>query len=71
MTLCCSLPTAPARRLEGEAAARFEESAVGVCADLARAIAADAEGASHLIRIDVEWRSELRGSTANSENHRR
>ena len=40
--------------LEGEAAARFEESAVGVCADLARAIAADAEGASHLIRIDVD-----------------
>jgi glutamate N-acetyltransferase/amino-acid N-acetyltransferase len=40
--------------LEGDAAARFEESAISVCADLARAIAADAEGASHLIRIEVE-----------------
>jgi glutamate N-acetyltransferase/amino-acid N-acetyltransferase len=39
--------------LEGDVAARFEESAISVCADLARAIAADAEGASHLIRIEV------------------
>jgi glutamate N-acetyltransferase/amino-acid N-acetyltransferase len=44
----------PGRPLEGEAAARFEESTLGVCADLARAIAADAEGASHIIRIDVD-----------------
>lgn len=34
--------------------AAFEESAIGVCADLARAIAQDAEGASHLITIEVE-----------------
>lgn len=32
----------------------FEEAAISVCSDLARAIAADAEGASHLVRIDVE-----------------
>jgi glutamate N-acetyltransferase / amino-acid N-acetyltransferase len=40
--------------IEGDAAARFEESAISACADLARAIAADAEGASHLIRIEIE-----------------
>jgi glutamate N-acetyltransferase/amino-acid N-acetyltransferase len=40
--------------LDSNTAARFEESAISVCADLARAIAADAEGASHLIRIEVE-----------------
>jgi glutamate N-acetyltransferase/amino-acid N-acetyltransferase len=40
--------------LEGDAAARFEEHAISVCAKLARAIAADAEGASHVIRIEVE-----------------
>ena len=41
-------------KLTGAALRRFEESATSVCADLARAIAADAEGASHLITIDVE-----------------
>jgi glutamate N-acetyltransferase/amino-acid N-acetyltransferase len=41
-------------RLEGEALGRFDAAAVGVCADLARAIAADAEGATHLVKIDVE-----------------
>ncbi len=40
--------------LEGSALAAFERAASGVCADLARAIAADAEGASHLITIQVE-----------------
>jgi glutamate N-acetyltransferase/amino-acid N-acetyltransferase len=41
-------------RLEGEALARFGSTAVAVCADLARAIAADAEGASHFVTIEVE-----------------
>jgi glutamate N-acetyltransferase/amino-acid N-acetyltransferase len=38
----------------GEALARFEAAATDVCADLAWAIVADAEGASHLITIEVE-----------------
>ena len=33
---------------------QFERAATEVCADLARAIAADAEGATHLITIEVE-----------------
>lgn len=41
-------------RLEGEALGRFGSAVTAVCADLARAIAADAEGASHLVTIDVE-----------------
>src|SRR5262249_7127946 len=32
---------------------RFGEAVTAVCADLARAMAADAEGASHLVTIDV------------------
>jgi glutamate N-acetyltransferase/amino-acid N-acetyltransferase len=40
--------------LGGEALARFEAAATEVCADLAWAIVADAEGASHLITIEVE-----------------
>jgi glutamate N-acetyltransferase/amino-acid N-acetyltransferase len=32
---------------------RFNEAAVGICSELAQAIAADAEGATHLVRIDV------------------
>jgi glutamate N-acetyltransferase/amino-acid N-acetyltransferase len=40
--------------LTGEARARVEDAATGVCTDLARAIAADAEGASHLITLTVE-----------------
>lgn len=40
--------------LQGEALDRFDRAATAVCADLARAIAADAEGAAHLITIDVE-----------------
>jgi glutamate N-acetyltransferase/amino-acid N-acetyltransferase len=34
--------------------ATFEAAAISVCADLARAIAADAEGATHLITVEVE-----------------
>jgi glutamate N-acetyltransferase/amino-acid N-acetyltransferase len=41
-------------RLGGAALARFEAEATAVCADLARDIAADAEGATHLITLDVE-----------------
>jgi glutamate N-acetyltransferase/amino-acid N-acetyltransferase len=39
---------------QAEALARFEAAAADICADLARAIAGDAEGATHLITIDVE-----------------
>lgn len=41
-------------KLKGEALATYDEAVTSVCADLARAIAADAEGASHLITIQVE-----------------
>jgi glutamate N-acetyltransferase/amino-acid N-acetyltransferase len=40
--------------LEGEARNAFDVAATEVCAELARAIAADSEGASHLITIEVE-----------------
>ena len=40
--------------LSSDALGRFAEAATAVCADLACAMAADAEGASHLVRIDVE-----------------
>jgi glutamate N-acetyltransferase/amino-acid N-acetyltransferase len=40
--------------LGGESLARFTEAGTAVCADLAKAIAADAEGATHLIKIEVE-----------------
>jgi glutamate N-acetyltransferase/amino-acid N-acetyltransferase len=40
--------------LSGAALARFHAAATEVCADLAKAIAADAEGATHLITITVE-----------------
>jgi glutamate N-acetyltransferase/amino-acid N-acetyltransferase len=40
--------------LQGEALARFGAAVTGVCAELARAIAADAEGATHLVVIEVE-----------------
>jgi glutamate N-acetyltransferase/amino-acid N-acetyltransferase len=42
------------RPLDGDDLKRFNETAIEVCAELARAIAADAEGASHLITIEVE-----------------
>jgi glutamate N-acetyltransferase/amino-acid N-acetyltransferase len=41
-------------RLEGDALARFEAAVTDVCADLARAIAGDAEGATHLVTLEVE-----------------
>lgn len=40
--------------LSGKDLAAFEAAATSVCAELARAIAADAEGATHLITIEVE-----------------
>jgi glutamate N-acetyltransferase/amino-acid N-acetyltransferase len=40
--------------LRGEGLARFGAAVTGVCAELARSIAADAEGASHLVTIEVE-----------------
>jgi glutamate N-acetyltransferase/amino-acid N-acetyltransferase len=40
--------------LRGESLARFGSAATDVCAVLAQAIAADAEGATHLITIEVE-----------------
>lgn len=40
--------------LASEQLARFEAAVTEVCADLARAIAADAEGATHLVTISVE-----------------
>jgi glutamate N-acetyltransferase / amino-acid N-acetyltransferase len=41
-------------KLKGEALGNFAQAATAVCADLARAIAADAEGATHLVTIEVE-----------------
>jgi glutamate N-acetyltransferase/amino-acid N-acetyltransferase len=41
-------------KLKGPALEQFRQAAIGVCADLARDMAADAEGASHLVTIDVE-----------------
>ena len=42
------------RPLRGEGLTRFGAAVTGVCAELARSIAADAEGASHLVTIEVE-----------------
>ena len=41
-------------KLTGGALDQFRRGVIEVCAELARAMAADAEGASHLVRIDVE-----------------
>jgi glutamate N-acetyltransferase/amino-acid N-acetyltransferase len=41
-------------KLKGRAVEQFAQAAIGVCTDLARDIAADAEGASHLVIIHVE-----------------
>jgi glutamate N-acetyltransferase/amino-acid N-acetyltransferase len=41
-------------QLEGTALARLEDAAAAICTELARAIAADAEGASHLVTITIE-----------------
>ncbi|MBY0524305.1 MAG: bifunctional glutamate N-acetyltransferase/amino-acid acetyltransferase ArgJ [Gemmataceae bacterium] len=40
--------------LDGAALAHFEAAVIATCADLARAIATDAEGATHLVKIEVE-----------------
>jgi glutamate N-acetyltransferase/amino-acid N-acetyltransferase len=40
--------------LRGEALARFGAAVSAVCTDLAKAIAADAEGAAHFVTIEVE-----------------
>ncbi|MBO0696881.1 MAG: bifunctional glutamate N-acetyltransferase/amino-acid acetyltransferase ArgJ [Zavarzinella sp.] len=40
--------------LTGDTLHQFDAAVANVCADLARAIAADAEGADHLVTIDVE-----------------
>ncbi|MFL5243312.1 MAG: bifunctional glutamate N-acetyltransferase/amino-acid acetyltransferase ArgJ [Gemmataceae bacterium] len=39
---------------QGEALAAFESAATGVCRDLAMSVAGDAEGATHLVTIQVE-----------------
>jgi glutamate N-acetyltransferase/amino-acid N-acetyltransferase len=41
-------------QLRGSVLTQFADAVTGVCRDLARAIAADAEGARHLITIEVE-----------------
>jgi len=41
-------------KLTGHALADFRDAVFAVCSELARAIAADAEGAEHLVVIDVE-----------------
>jgi glutamate N-acetyltransferase/amino-acid N-acetyltransferase len=41
-------------KLKGDALTQFRETAIAVCAELARDMASDAEGASHLVTIDVE-----------------
>jgi glutamate N-acetyltransferase/amino-acid N-acetyltransferase len=41
-------------KLKGAALEQFRQAAIGVCAELARDMAADAEGASHLVTIHVE-----------------
>jgi glutamate N-acetyltransferase/amino-acid N-acetyltransferase len=48
------LANGPGPALVGDAMHQFETAVGEVCADLARAIAADAEGAEHLVVIDVE-----------------
>jgi glutamate N-acetyltransferase/amino-acid N-acetyltransferase len=42
------------KALRGDDLARYGDALTSTCADLARAMVADAEGASHLVRIDVE-----------------
>ncbi|MSQ95021.1 MAG: bifunctional glutamate N-acetyltransferase/amino-acid acetyltransferase ArgJ [Gemmataceae bacterium] len=41
-------------KLKGKALEQFRQAAIEVCAELARDMAADAEGASHLVTIHVE-----------------
>src|SRR5262249_57822385 len=48
------LANGPGPALAGGDMAAFARAATAVCADLARAIAADAEGAAHLVTVEVE-----------------
>jgi glutamate N-acetyltransferase / amino-acid N-acetyltransferase len=41
-------------KLTGQSLEQFHRAAIGLCADLARDMAADAEGANHLITIHIE-----------------
>src|SRR5436190_5299333 len=41
-------------KLQGNDWARYGQAVTSVCADLAKDMAADAEGASHLVTLDVE-----------------
>ena len=50
--------------LKGEALERFRTAAIEVCAELARDMASDAEGASHLVTIEVV------GTRTDAEAHR-
>lgn len=58
------LANGPGPRLKGAALQAFNEAAIGVCQELARDMAADAEGASHLVTIHVE------GTRTDAEAHR-
>jgi glutamate N-acetyltransferase/amino-acid N-acetyltransferase len=51
-------------KVDGEALTAFDAAVTAVCEDLARAIAADAEGANHLVTIHVE------GTRNDQEAHR-
>jgi glutamate N-acetyltransferase/amino-acid N-acetyltransferase len=47
------LANGPGKPIDGDDLIRFRAAATEVCAELAKAIAADAEGASHLITIEI------------------
>jgi glutamate N-acetyltransferase/amino-acid N-acetyltransferase len=47
------LANGPGKPIAGDDLYRFRTASIEVCAELARAIAADAEGASHLITIEI------------------
>ncbi len=64
MTLYYSWPTVKGSRSTVPIWRSFNDAATSVCADLARAIAADAEGANHLITIQVE------GTRTDAEAHK-
>lgn len=48
------LANGPGQPLQGDGLATFNQAATDVCAELAQAIATDAEGASHLVTLQVE-----------------
>lgn len=51
-------------KLKGESLEQFRHAAIEVCAELARDMASDAEGASHLVTIQIE------GTRTDAEAHR-